>query len=116
MLNANLELVRSTDAANKLLTSEAMQVCAYSEKGYLNSIGFDSEGRRGARLQDDLGLYNNLRYLERAIVKLAGESLARVALEQYARGSVALTGAPRRMYLDVGTGDNSRSLVLVDAV
>lgn len=112
-INANLRLVGVDDSAVDLLYEASRAVCAYSEEG-LRRIGF-GDGAAGVRvrtpaqLAGEPGLFFDMRHVSRAFEQLGGESVRRLAEEQYDRGWHRRRQQPRRVKL---VGDPARGRIV----
>src|SRR5436190_12263070 len=116
-INANLRLVGVDDSAVDLLYEASREVCAYSEEG-LRHIGFGDAAAPGvrvctpARIAAEQPLFFDMRHVSRAFEQLGGESVRRLAEEQYDRGWHRRRKDPRRVKV---VGDPLRGrIVLVD--
>jgi hypothetical protein len=115
-VNANLRLAGVDDSAVELLYEASREVCAYSEQG-LRHIGFNgaAPGVRvstPAQLAARQELFFDMRHVSRAFEQLGGESVRRLAEEQYDRGWHRLRERPREVRL---VGDPARGrIVLAD--
>jgi hypothetical protein len=116
-INANLRLVGVDDSAVDLLYEASREVCAFSEDG-LRRIGF-GDGVAGVRIRTpaqiaaERELFFDMRHVSRAFEQLGGESVRRLAEEQYDRGRHRHRQHPRRVKL-VGDPAHGR-ILLVDA-
>jgi hypothetical protein len=114
-INANLRLVGVDDSAVDLLYEASREVCAYSE-GDLRRIGFGAETgvcvRTVAELAAEPQLFFDMRHVSRAFEQLGGESVRRLAEEQYDRGWNRRRKHPRNVKI---VGDPvQRRILLVD--
>jgi MoxR-like ATPase len=117
-INANLRLVGVDDSAVDLLYSASREVCAYSEDG-LRRIGFGDSVpgvrvRTPAQIAAEQQLFFDMRHVSRAFEQLGGESVRRLAEEQYDHGWHLRRKHPRRVKL-VGDPAHGR-ILLVDVV
>jgi ATP-dependent Clp protease ATP-binding subunit ClpA len=113
-VNANLRLVGVDDGAVDLLYEASREVCAYSEEG-LRKIGFGDGAAPGVRIHTpaqlaEQQLFFDMRHVSRAFEQLGGESVRRLAEEQYDRGWHRLRQHPRRVRL---VGDPARGRILL---
>ena len=107
---ANLELVGIDEVSTSLLYDVSKKVCEYSEKEIRNGLGFHC----GEIDQpSSTGLFYDMRHVSRALDELAGESLQRLAIEQYQSGNHLKRGVTRPVRL-VGNAE-SRTITVVDA-
>jgi hypothetical protein len=107
---ANLELVGIDEVSASLLYEAAQKVCAYSEKEVSSGLGFHCGQVEQA---SSGGLFYDMRHVSRALDELAGESLQRLAIEQYQSGNHVKRGITRPVKL-VGDAE-SRTITVVDA-
>ena len=107
---ANLELVDMDEASATLLYASAQEVCAYSEKTVSKGLGFHC-GQ--IEQPSSTGLFYDMRHVSRALDELAGESLQKLAIEQYTSGNHLQRGTTRRVKL---VGDlEKQTISVIDA-
>jgi hypothetical protein len=110
-----LRLAGVDDTAVALLYEASREVCAYSEEG-LRRIGFGDGPAPGVRVRTPAQiavrqeLFFDMRHVSRAFEQLGGESVRRLAEEQYDRGGHRRRQHPRRVKL---VGDPVRGRILL---